>query len=180
MSNIRPTTTDAILEAAFQVYNLDPTASLAEIAKRAGVGRATLHRHFAGRDTLMTALSERATQELDEAVERATKNAISYTDGLRLSLNAIIPLGDRQWFLSHEHTDEAKQAADTAELVSAIGAAKDEGTFDQNVPNSWIAETYENLIYAAWTLIRKGEATPSQASDFAWRTLTTGLQGPSK
>jgi AcrR family transcriptional regulator len=182
MEKIRPTTYDAILEAAFQTYNVNPTASLAEVAQAAGVGRATLHRHFSGRAALMQALSKRATQELDDAVEAITNNALSYTEGLRLSLVAIIPLGDRQWFLSHEYedADPEKRAAETAELIDAIDHAKTEGTFDPHVPSPWIATLYENVIYAAWTLVRTGEATPNQAADIAWRTLTSGLQGDAK
>lgn len=182
MTQIRPSTTDAILEAAFQTYSVNPTASLADVANRAGVGRATLHRHFSGRASLMQALAQKATQELDAAVDAATKDAASYTEALQQSLTAIIPLGDRQWFLSHEHdtADRAKSAAETAELLDTIDHAKSEGTFDPHIPSRWIATAYENLIYAAWTLVRDGEATPKQAADFAWRNLTTGLQGDTK
>ena len=182
MNKIRPTTHDAILEAAFQTYNLNPTASLAEVAKAAGVGRATLHRQFSGRDALMAALSKHATQELDAAIEAAVQDAPSYTEALRLSLGAIIPLGDRQWFLSHEHknSNPEKRAADKNELIETIDKAKTEGTFDPAIPSAWIATLYENLVYTAWTLVRDGEATPKQATDFAWRSLTRGLNGDTK
>ena len=73
-----------------------------------------------------------------------------------------------------------KSAAETAELLDTIDHAKSEGTFDPHIPSRWIATAYENLIYAAWTLVRDGEATPKQAADFAWRNLTTGLQGDTK
>ncbi|MEM1316029.1 MAG: helix-turn-helix domain-containing protein, partial [Pseudomonadota bacterium] len=53
MSNIRLSSRDAILEAAFQLYARRPDASLAEVAQRAGVGRATLHRHFGSREALI-------------------------------------------------------------------------------------------------------------------------------
>jgi len=44
MKQIRPQARDAIIEAAFQVFGRDPTASLADIAERAGVGRADRRR----------------------------------------------------------------------------------------------------------------------------------------
>ena len=100
MTQIRPTTRDAIIEAAFAVLNLNPGASLAEVADHAGVGRATLHRHFASREVLMSALSETAQEELEAAVKTATETAQSHTEGLQLALEAIIPLAGRQWFLS--------------------------------------------------------------------------------
>jgi len=180
MNKIRPTSRDAILEASFQVLNKTPGASLGDIAEHAGVGRATLHRHFSSRDALMAALAKAAMNELNEAIEAAVADATSYGDGLKRALTAIIPLAERQWFLANETTGHdadiaAAYEADKAQLIADIDAAKAEGTFAQSVPTSWIATSYENLIYAAWTMVRAGEATASQAADLAWLTLTSGL-----
>jgi AcrR family transcriptional regulator len=180
MNQIRPQTRDAILEAAFQVLGKNPRASLADIAARAGVGRATLHRHFKGREDLMAALARTAMRELDEAVAAATQDATSYSQALRLSMESIVPLADRQWFLSAEPIDcddetGANHMRQQRELAEAIEAAKQEGLFDPAVPTSWIVETFDALLYAAWQNVRSGEATPAQAAALAWRTLTTGL-----
>lgn len=180
MTQIRPHTRDAILEAAFLVFGKDPRASLADIAERAGVGRATLHRHFKGRDDLMAALATTATAELEAAVCAATDEAPTYSEGLRLSMQAIVPLADRQWFLAIEAAKQQDQKSEhhqrqRRELTEAIEAAKSEGLFDPGVPAVWIAEAFDNLIYAAWQAVRSGDATPKQAAALAWRTLTTGL-----
>ena len=66
------------------------------------------------------------------------------------------------------------------DLIAIIDHVKAEGTFDPHIPSPWIAAAYENLIYAAWILVRDGEATPKQAADFAWRSLTSGLKGDTK
>lgn len=128
----------------------------------------------------MTALAQTALKELNDAVEAATMDAQSHTDGLRLSMAAIIPLANRQWFLSHELFDDGAEVtaaykADIAELHKEIEAARSEGSFSPDLSTKWIAETYENLIYAAWTMIREEEATPSQAADMAWRTFMKGV-----
>lgn len=182
MTSIRPGTRDAITEAAFEVFSEYPAASLGDVAKRAGVGRATLHRYFPGRPELMRALARIALSELQEAVEAAVAGAESYGEGLRLSIHAIVPLANRQWFLANEapEADPATAeayAASRAELLQDIEQAKSEGVFDAHVPTGWVAEAYENLIYAAWYLVRSGEATPKQAADLAWRTLSSGLKG---
>ncbi|MEO0677815.1 MAG: helix-turn-helix domain-containing protein [Pseudomonadota bacterium] len=57
MNTVRPKTRDAIIEAAFAVFSKHPNASLGDVAQHAGVGRATLHRHFPGRAELIRALS---------------------------------------------------------------------------------------------------------------------------
>ncbi|MDA7949379.1 MAG: TetR/AcrR family transcriptional regulator [Hyphomicrobiaceae bacterium] len=182
MNMIKLTSRQAIIEAGFETFSQRPGASLADVAARAGVGRATLHRHFRSRGDLMVALAREAMVELEAAVGAATADAPTYTEGLRLALAAIIPLADRQWFLAHEPVEQDPDIArayqqDRAELAADIEAAKAEGGFAKDIPTPWIAETYENLIYAAWTLVRNGEATSAQAADLAWRTLTRGLEG---
>ena len=133
MNKLRPTTHDAIIEAAFAVYAKTPTASLGDVAAQAGVGRATLHRHFPGRPQLMRALAEIAMDELNTAVEQATADAQSYAEGFRLSLFAIIPLANRQLFLANEGLDADPDlarlyATERAELLSDIAKAQDEVT----------------------------------------------------
>ena len=179
MSDIRVSTRDAIVEAAFQLLNEAPTATLGDIAKRAGVGRATLHRHFPGRTELLRTLARTAMKELDAAVEAATADAASHTDALRLSLAAMIPLANRQWFLAndpiaHEPDIAATLADDRRLLDEAIAAAQDEGAFAPDLPAKWISETYDALLFAAWTMVRDGDAMPRQAADLAWRTLING------
>ena len=182
MTVIRPNTRDAIVEAAFQLFAKKPTASLGDVAEYAGVGRATLHRYFSGRSELMSALAKIAMEDLDLAVKEATQDAASYEEAFRLSLHAIVPLANRQWFLAQDglEADEEVAAAYQAslqELYQNIDMAKAEGFLDRDVPTSWIAETYNALIYAAWTVVRSGDATPKQAADFAWRTFCSGLKG---
>lgn len=178
----RTPTDTAILEAAFEVFSTNPGASLGDVAERAGVGRATLHRHYKSRKTLMVALRKQALAELDDAVEKATAGALSYADGLRLALGAIVPLAERQLFLANEPDEQdpeiaAAYRASQEELVAAIEQARAEGAFAAEIPASWIATAFDMLIYAAWTQVRDGEATHRQAADLAWRTLTRGLAG---
>ena len=115
-------------------------------------------------------------------MKSAVAGAPSWTEALRLSMGAIIPLADRNWFLAQEplehHPDiAAAHAAQQAELVEAIDEARKEGAFAPEVPTSWIAAAYDTLIYAGWQAVREGDLTPAQAADLAWRTLAHGLKG---
>ena len=185
INSIRPSTRDAIIEAAFAVFSKDPSAALSEVATLAGVGRATLHRHFASREELIRQLAKIANQEMDEAVESACANVTSYSEAARKSLHALIPLGDRYGFLELEPIDDdpdlkaafARQKRETEDMVDA---AKGEGLFDIAIPTSWIVQAYDHLLYAGWESVKAGETTPDQAADLAWRTLTTGLGTPKK
>lgn len=171
----------AILNAGFEVFSHNPGASLAEVAAHAGVGRATLHRYFSGRAALVAELALVASQELNAAVEDATRDVDSHTEGLRVAFRAMLPLAQRHMFLATEPVEQdarvaAAYAADTAALLHSIEQAKGEGTFEHHVPSAWIARAYENLLYAGWAMIVAEEATPNQAADLAWRTLTQGLK----
>lgn len=62
----------AILDAARELYRDDAEASFGEIARRAGVGQATVYRHFADRRALLVALADEDMGALEErlAAER--------------------------------------------------------------------------------------------------------------
>ena len=179
--SLRPKTKDAIIEAAFDVFSRDPSAPLSQVADRAGVGRATLHRHFANRADLVRALALIALDEMEQAADKACEQATSHAEAFRQMLEALIPLGDRHGFLALEPVDNdpeiartfAQQMQDIREMAES---AKQEGFFDPSIPTDWIAQTFDHLIYAAWESVKSGEITHAQAIDLAWRTLTGGLQ----
>ena len=168
----------AIREAGFAVLSRKPGASMSEVAEEAGVGRATLHRYFASRSDLVTALARLAMIELDEAIEAATAAAPSYWEALRLGMQAVIPLAHRHMFLMQEDLpDPDIQVAfeeEAQDLRDLIDAAKAEGALRADLPTEWVAQAYEHLIYAAWEMIRREEATPRQAKDLAWDQFSKG------
>lgn len=172
----------AILEAGFAAFAADPSASLADVAAAAGVGRATLHRHFSGRDDLLRAMALQALEDLAQAVDTQTSGATSHTDALRMALAALVPLGPRNWFLGQDALWKdpevfAVRQRQQAEMAALVDAAKAEGGFARDVPTDWILASFDALLFAAWEQVRDEVLTPRQASDLAWRTLTTGLNG---
>lgn len=178
--SLRLSSRDAIIEAAFSVFSKNPSAALSDVAERAGVGRATLHRHFASRDDLMRALAIIASKEMEDAVETACADATSYSEVARLALQALIPLGDRHGFLALEGftNDPEMQAAfekEQRETAEMVDAAKGEGLFDTAVPTTWIVQAFDHLMYAGWESVKAGETTQDQAAALAWRTLIHGL-----
>lgn len=61
-----------VLGAARAVFaELGPGASIEEIARRAGVGVATIYRRFAGKEALLDAIAEQLVRELDDAADQA-------------------------------------------------------------------------------------------------------------
>lgn len=180
----RPTAQDALLDAAAATLAENPSASLSEIARRAGVGRATLHRHFASRDALIAALTREALARIDAVTAPIDAQAESAGEALWLVLDAVVPLGDRYHFLSRQ-TDATSDpevaeitARQTAELAALIDAVKAEGGIAPEVPTGWAVVALDSLIYAAWSAVEDGSIAPRDAASLVHRTFLQGLGPP--
>ena len=64
-------TRPSLLDVAAEVLVADPAASLAQVAHAAGIGRTTLHKHYATRDDLLLAVGHRAIDLWELAVAGA-------------------------------------------------------------------------------------------------------------
>ncbi|HEY3468259.1 MAG TPA: TetR/AcrR family transcriptional regulator [Amycolatopsis sp.] len=139
----RPVRADAersvarILEAARVVLADDPTASMERIADEAGVGRATVHRRFASRKTLLETLCNqlddqylRALQEAKVdtapplvALYRVTERVMELKLGNRSVLDAVVSaLPGRDSHLSAEVQERAEQLFARLHAAGAITA----------------------------------------------------------
>jgi AcrR family transcriptional regulator len=74
----------AILDAAHELLSNGGDASFSEIAHTAGVGQATVYRHFENRQDLIAALAEEGMARLEARVAAAPVEADSFERLLRL------------------------------------------------------------------------------------------------
>lgn len=65
----------SIIDTATTLLRSNPNASLEEIARRAGVGSATLHRHFPGRKALLEAVFVDHVEQLCAAADRISQES---------------------------------------------------------------------------------------------------------
>ena len=176
---IRPRTLEAILEAALGLFNADSGVTMSEIAKAAGVGRATLHRHFKDKDDLIQTLYARCIEEMNTAVLATDSTDKPAVARLHAMLKSAIPLGDRYAFRSFERMeDEHLQTAYQEQLnwtSALIEQLKDEQEIAKEVPTSWAVAQVDQVIWTAWTAVWNSELTTDDAADLALRTLLKGL-----
>lgn len=176
---VRPSSRAAIVAAAVAVLNANVGASMSEIAIRAGVGRATLHRHFSSKDELVAAIAVDCMDELENAIGERLVKGMPALDRLRVMLEATIPLGDRFAFLSSQMAGtDASYARYRAELdwvERLVDRLKTEGVVAADVPTAWLVAQIDQLIWTAWREISAGRLAPRDAPELALRTFLDGL-----
>ena len=177
---IRPRTLAAIIEAAVRVLSVDPGVTMSEVARAAGVGRATLHRHFKGKADLLRTITARCIEETNAAVLATDDPDTPAVDRLGRMLRSVIPLGDRYAFLLRLEgsQDEGLQKGHKTQLEwvrSLIGQLKAERAMAEDVPTSWAVTQVDQVIGTAWTAVSTGELSTDEAAGLALRTLLRGL-----
>lgn len=171
----------ALLDAGIAVLLRNPSASLSEVAREAGVGRATLYRHFQTREELVRALALESLQLTDEAMAPIAEQNLKGTAAIKAMLSAIMPLADRFHFLLslwEQATDTEVSAIyerQLEELATLVEQAKAEGSIHPRYSVTWVVTMIDSLIYGAWWLISQGENSPQTASDLLGDMLFNGL-----
>ena len=178
---LRPSIRQAALDAAIDTLARNPGVSLTEIASRAGVGRASLHRHFPSRADLIAAASQQCMDEIDAATAEALEDAQTARERLARMLEAVVPLGDRYHFLMSEAVEDEgvrrRYADELAWLAQLVDDLKEEGVIAAEVPRSWAVVNIDAQVWIAWSEVAAGNLAPAHAADLALRTLLQGL-GP--
>lgn len=169
----------AILEAGIQVFLRNPDAGMSEIALASGVGRTTLYRHFASRESLIQAIALRCLDEIDASLARL--GGATGPRAFAATFEVLIPVADRYRFLSRlwpEAEVEPQIAQRTERSRSETRAwmdyAKSEGTIAPELPSEWLTEFFEMTLYTAWSLLERGALTREEAVRYATRSFLRG------
>ncbi len=174
---------EAVLDAAAGVLAENSGAPMSAVAEAAGVGRATLYRHFPTREALVRELALEAIERTDAVVAPLLAEDLSSEDLLLGMLEAIVPLGDRYHFLANERIEDRKVARETErqtrDMEDFVEQAKKDGLFAAGMPTPWIVASIDALVWVAWATVREGTVAPRDAASLAFKTLTRGLAGAS-
>jgi AcrR family transcriptional regulator len=157
-----------ILDAALEALADDPESSMAEVARRAGVVRATVYVHFPTREALIAAVTDRAMAEVTEAVEAAEPERGDPAEALGRVVttawrtlgrfHALVEINTRlpQAELHHRHH------AVLASLEPLIERGQRRNSFRADVPVAWHLAMLLALIHAASAELRSGRLPPEQ------------------
>lgn len=167
----------AILDAAAQVLSRRPDAAMADIADAAGVGRATLYRHFPTRESLLSGVADSAVTELVDAIDAARLEELPADRAIARLTSVFLRTGAK--YAALVGLVEACLDADdkhrvTEPLRAMFGRGMRDGTLRKDLPHDALDEMYGALIERALSLTTAGTMTPEQAAD---AVVTLFLEG---
>lgn len=170
-----------LLDAAAGALARNPEASLGEIARVAGLTRATLYRHFGSRESLLGALKDDALESAVEAVTAARVQEGSALTALHRVITAIVSLGARFWPLLMEGADRDPDFLRRREQVFApvmdiIERGQGSGQIRADVSPQWAVTTLTVLLSAAVRQTRGDEDVG--VAERVFETLAFGMQQP--
>ena len=151
-----------ILDATVDALASDPEASMAEIARRAGVVRATIYVHFPNREALIEAVTHRAMSDVLAVIEAAEPDDGDPADALRrvvqsawrtlgryhalVAINTRLPQSEMQ----------RKHAPVRSGFEALIERGQRSGAFRSDVPAAWHVSMIVALVHAASAEVSDG------------------------
>lgn len=177
---------DAILVAAAECLTENPSATLADIAEAAGIGRVTLYGHYSSRAELLAALlhttmarveSELAAVDLTaspwnslDALTVTSWRLLSDVNTLRGVVEQALP--DTEMHASHGDP--------RARLIHLLHRGRADGSFRKDQSIDWQVTCYFSILHGAASEIRAGRLTEAEVQLILPQTLRALLQAVPK
>jgi TetR/AcrR family transcriptional regulator, mexCD-oprJ operon repressor len=157
---------DAVLTAAVGVLSRHSSASLEDIARAAGISRATLHRLFAGREALVNEAATSAMRRLEDAIDAAAIDQGDPVEAVRRMAEAVVPHADAAAFVTGEsRLFEVTDVTDAWERMDArvtelFLRGQQSGAFRVELPAAWLSEAFFDLLAGIGWSLCEGRIAP--------------------
>jgi AcrR family transcriptional regulator len=172
-----------IMDAAVEALASDPEASMAEIARRAGVVRATVYVHFPSREALVEAVTARAIAEAAAAIQAAEPERGNAAAALRRVVTSAWRSLERYHALVAVNTQlpqaelRVRHHAVMAILEPLVERGQRDGTFRAGIAPAWHLSMLLALVHAASAELRAGRVSHAAAEDALVATILGALGG---
>ncbi len=145
----------AILDTAARVLAGRADASMNDIAAAAGVGRATVYRHYPTREALLEALEAEAREQLATRIADAGLDLVPVPEALGRLLRAMFTIGDRFFFLRREDPPPVAQAPGEsgwrggAPILALFQRGIDDHTLRDDLSANHLGQLFGGLVRSA-------------------------------
>ncbi|GAA4665397.1 TetR/AcrR family transcriptional regulator [Streptomyces chumphonensis] len=171
---------EQILKAAAELLSRRATASMDEIARSAGISRATLHRHFAGREALVAALGELGIRQIEEGLDAARIDEGDPAEALRRLIDEATAVAGFLAFLYGENElyESDPMVAGWARVDARVGAllkrGREEGVLRGDLSTAWLVDALFALVAASGWSVQDGRLARRDASRVVAELLLGG------
>lgn len=172
----------ALIQAGMVLLAENREASLSDVAQAAGVGRATLYRHFETREQLIEAISIQCVDTFEKETAPIENEAETYLDAVRLLIEKVMPLNKELSFimkldslidgidtLTHLYKEQDKATRDL------LRQCQKEKSIRQDVPVDWLSAFLDSLFIAAWRMVNEFNTSHREAASFAFDSFCSGV-----
>ncbi|MDR6977265.1 AcrR family transcriptional regulator [Streptomyces sp. 3330] len=175
---------DQVLRGAAALLTRKSTATMDEVAKAAGISRATLHRHFAGRDALVRALEDLGIAECETALDAARLDEAPARDAVRRLVREIEPAAgllaflytENQLFEGEELHDGWTRIDDRISDLFRRGQLS--GEFRIDLTPAWLTEALFGLLASGAWMVQSGKGAPKDFQHMIVELLLGGALRP--
>jgi len=178
---------EAILTAALDALANDPDASMAEIARQAGVVRATIYVHFPTRELLLDTVMERAVADVAHAMTDAEPQRGDPKEALARVLRATWKeLGRFHTLLaintSRLSVEELRRRhlPMTTLLAPLIERGQKKGVFRSDLPVSWHVAVIRAIVHTASAELQSGRISEAEVEPVMLTTVLAAISGPKR
>ncbi|MET7680828.1 helix-turn-helix domain-containing protein [Streptomyces sp. NPDC005423] len=174
---------DHVLRSAAALLTRRATSTMDEVARAAGISRATLHRHFAGRDALVRALETLGIEECEAALDAARLDEGPAGDAVRRLVRAIEPAAGLLAFLYSENQlfEGERQNAGWTRIDQRIAdlfrRGQRSGEFRIDLTPVWLTEALYGLLASGAWAVTEGRVA---ANDFTHMIVELLLGGATR
>ncbi|GIF71611.1 TetR/AcrR family transcriptional regulator [Asanoa siamensis] len=167
-----------VLRAGARLLAEDPSTPLSAIASAAGVDRSTVHRRFATREALLSAVFEAKLDDAERVIDEARLTEAPVPVALHRYVEGIIPVsrawpGDTRRMMRADPAAERRATEQSARIDAFVRRAADEGFLRADTSPAWARAVLDQLVSTA--TYRFPDMTPPQAADLVVDTLLNGL-----
>jgi AcrR family transcriptional regulator len=156
------------------------TASMTDIAKAAGVGRATLYRYFPNRDALVQALVDAALADLASKIADANLDEVPVEEALARLTRAVMTVAARYRVLGaiEKRIAAPERRPILTELRTLLERGVENGTFRADVSITTLLAAYGGLLRGASALVVHDRQSVEETSAAVTTLFLDGVTGP--